>query len=111
MVPRLKTGLWVQSQIRQSNIDNIPLVVVRRGDPDSGTVLIVVQHRDGRHTVYSQVYVGDGGRGWMRGTGPSPVAPEEAQAYVERAIARDYDIWVIEVEDRDGRFKLDGKIV
>ena len=111
MVARLKTGLWVQAQIRQSNVDNLPLVVTRRGDPDSGTVLLVVQHRDLTQTVYSQVYTGEGARGWMRGTGPSPVTAEEAQRYVERAIARDYDIWVLEIEDRDGRFKLDGKII
>ena len=111
MVARLKTGLWVQAQIRQSNVENLPLVVTRKGDPDSGTVLISVQHLDGTQTIYAQVYTGDGSRAWMRGTGATPVGAEEAQRYLERAIARDYDVWVLEIEDRDGRFKLDGKIV
>ena len=30
MIARLKTGLWVQAQIRQSNVENLPLVVTRK---------------------------------------------------------------------------------
>jgi hypothetical protein len=39
------------------------------------------------------------------------VAESAADAYLGRAIARDPDVWVLEVEDRDGRYQLDAPVV
>ncbi|MEO8560404.1 MAG: DUF1491 family protein, partial [Rhodospirillales bacterium] len=46
-----------------------------------------------------------------RGTGPEPVDGPTATAYVARARERDYDIWVLDIHDRKGNFKLDGPVV
>lgn len=111
MEPRIKSELWVQAQVRLCDRQAIPIVVVRRGDPDSGAILVRVDNGRGGVVVWTQVYTADGRRGWMRGTGPAPVAAEVAEDYVARAIDRDYDVWIVDVEDRSGRFELDGPVV
>ncbi len=111
MVMGLTTSLWVSAQVRLCDRAFIPAAVVRRGDPDVGTVLVKVNRFEAGVTVYTQASTLDGEPAWSRGTGPKPVAEAEADAYIARHVARDPDVWVIEIEDRKGEYKLDGKIV
>ena len=83
-------------------------VVVRKGDPDSGAILVRVEDSARNVVVWTQVHTGEGERAWMRGTGPVPVSSDEAEKYVRRAIERDYDIWILDIDDPQGRYRLDG---
>lgn len=111
MVMGLTTGLWVSAQVRLCDINFIPATVVRRGDSDAGTVLVKINRFEAGVTVYTQASTLDDGPGWSRGTGPNPVPEADADAYIARQVARDPDVWVLEIEDRKGTYKLDGKIV
>lgn len=101
--PRLKTLIWVQALIRRAEISGASAFVARKGEIDSGAVVVKVSLLNGLAIVWSSSYAGDGGRRWIRATGGDPVADMEAEAYIERARARDSDLWVIEIEDRQGR--------
>jgi GMP synthase (glutamine-hydrolysing) len=47
----------------------------------------------------------------MRGTGSDPVEERVADAYVARQIDRDWDVWVIEIESREGWLPFEGEIL
>lgn len=108
MSARVKSELWVAAQVRLCDRLALPAVVARKGDPDSGAILVRVEDADRNVVVWTQVHTGEGERAWMRGTGQHPVSAEEAENYVRRAIDRDYDIWILDIEDRHGRYRLDG---
>ena len=111
MAMGLNTGLWVSAQVRLCDIAFIPAAIVRRGDPDAGTVLLKLNRFEEGVTVYTQASTMTDTPAWSRGTGPKPVTEAEADAYIERQVKYDPDVWVLEIEDRRGKYKMDGKIV
>ena len=111
MVMGLTTGVWVMAQVRICDRAFIPATIVRHGDDDAGTVLVKINRFEQGVTVFAQATSLDGEPAWSRGTGPKPVTEAEADAYNERQVKFDPDVWVLEIEDRKGQYKLDGKIV
>jgi hypothetical protein len=84
--------------------------VLRKGDPDSGGILCVLRGREGL-VVLSQVRDAEGRPAWMRGTGPAPVEQDQADAYVERQVRRDPDLWVVEFDAPDLRPPFEGRLI
>ena len=101
----------MQAQIRICDLNVIPVVVSRRGDPEAGSVLLKFNRLELGCEVLTRFRGVDGEAGWLRGTGESPVEESAADDYVSRQVARDPDLWVLEIEDRDGRYPLDGEIL
>ena len=104
--PRLKAELWVKALIRRCEVAGAQAMVVRRGDASAGVVLVKVNRLDRTASVYSPARAGDGSLIWMASTGPEPVPESDADAYIERQRKFDPDIWVVEIEDRQGRHFL-----
>jgi hypothetical protein len=109
--PALKAEIWVKAQIRVCDIHAIPCFVVRKGDPDAGSILLKLNRLNAGVVVFSQVRTDGGIRAWMRATGDEPVSETDADAYIERQLNFDPDIWVLEIEDPDGTYVMDGEIV
>lgn len=101
----LSTDIWVGALIRRAEIGGAFAVVARKGDPRAGSVLVKVLNRgDGTARLYSEATRGDGERVWMQ---PSASDQEgDLDRYVERAVRIDPDLWLVEIEDRDGRHFL-----
>ena len=108
--PRLKAEIWVQAHIRRCSGLGIPVFVVRRGDATAGVVLIKLNTLGDGCIVFSPTRRGDGARIWLRATGAEPVDETEADAYIARQVNFDPDLWVIEIEDREGRHLLDAPV-
>lgn len=86
-------------------------MVTRRGDETAGSVLLKINRLGPGCMVLSPTTnFDDGARMWLKGTGPDWVEETDADAYIERRVKNDPDLWVIEVEDREGRAFLDEKI-
>ncbi|MGA9867312.1 MAG: DUF1491 family protein [Acetobacteraceae bacterium] len=106
---RVKAGLWVSMAVRLADISGRPGAVLRKGDPDSGGILVVLRGREGL-CVLSQVRAADA-PAWLRATGAAPVDDAAADAYVARQVGRDPDLWVLEFEAPDLLPPFEAKIV
>jgi len=101
----LSTDIWVGALIRRAEQGGAFAVVASKGDNRAGAVLVkAVNRRDGSARLFAEATRGDGERVWMQ---PAPDREEdELDAYVERARRIDPDLWVIEIEDNEGRHFL-----
>ena len=101
----LPTDVWVGALIRRAELAGAFAVVVRKGDPRGGAVLVkTVNRRDGAARVLSEAVRGDGERFWMQPV--SSTEERDLDAYIERARGYDPDLWVVEIEDTQGRHFL-----
>ena len=101
---RLRAEVWVAAYLRRLETLAIPAYVVARGDATAGAVLVTLATLDGRAKAFQRSFDPmTGARTWM-------VLAEGAEPEVDEAVARqrryDPDLWVIEVEDRQGRHLL-----
>ena len=106
MEPRLKAEFWVKALLRRCGAADVPAMVVRRGDPEAGAVLIKLNGFENGASVLAAGWAADGSRVWRHATGAAPVSDADAEAYIARQLQRDPDLWVVEIEDRAGRHFL-----
>ncbi len=111
MAARLKTRLQVQAAVRLGATRSVPVVVARHGDDDAGVILLKINRLDIGFEVLAQTRDGAGEPAWQRVTGAAPVPESEADAYIARALKRDPDLWVVEIEDRAARPLFAGLIL
>ena len=101
----LSTDIWVGALIRRAEQGGAFAAVLRKGAARAGAVLIkVLDRRAGIARLYAEATRGDGERVWMQ-----PVASEaeaDLDAYAERSARIDPDVWVVEIDDREGRHFL-----
>lgn len=105
MNSRLTTEIWVAAYLTRCRLADIPAFLVQRGDHTAGAVLVKLNTLDGQAACYQRSFdPATGNRRWV-------VLTEGAEAEVDASIARqrgfDPDLWVIEIEDREGRHLLD----
>jgi hypothetical protein len=108
---RLKTKLVVQAAVRLCAQRAVPITVARRGDEDAGTILVKLNRGELGCTVLAQARNTSGELAWMRATGETPVDEPTADAYIARQVERDPDVWVVEIEDREGRPVFGGPLL
>lgn len=102
---RLASALWVAAYLARLGQVHKPAYVLARGDDTAGAVLVKAVPLDGTATLW--------GREWDMDTDTRAwrVIAEGTERDVDAAIARqrgfDPDLWVIEVEARDGDVLLD----
>lgn len=98
----LSTDVWVGALIRRAELGGAFATVMRKGDARAGAVLVkAFNSRTREARVYSEAFRGDGERVWMQ---PHASHVEgELDRYVERALKVDPDLWVVEIEDAEGR--------
>jgi hypothetical protein len=105
MSARLKTELWVQAFLRRCEIEGKFGAVLHKGNPEAGALMIVVNHLNGANTLLGPppgpAYDDDGNRRFEKRT-EVPLGWHQINEKIMKARSFDDDLWVIEVEDRDG---------
>lgn len=102
---RLRSDFWVAAFLRRMNRDGIVAVLRRRGAVEAGAVFVKVDDLGGHAAVYGPAPAdgedGDGRR-FLRLHRDAWIDPADAEARLAREISFDDDLWVVEVESRDG---------
>lgn len=106
---RLKSEIWVKAYLRLCQSQAIPAFVARRGDEHAGAIYICLNRLDGTVELFGPAPAGletsSSERSWVA-CFDKRVSEDEVVRYLARQIGFDPDIWVVEVEDKEGRHFL-----
>jgi len=102
-MPQLKAGFWTSALIRRAEVAGAFAAVVKRGDADAGACLVKVRLLNGEAVLYRPIRNMSGERVWWP---KGPEAEREIDLYVNGRVDDDPDIWIVEIEDRQGRHFL-----
>ena len=108
---RLPTELWVKAHVRRCFAQGIPVTVARKGELTGGMVLLKINQLEHGCRVLTQTRDLDGRLGWLPALDGKLSSEADADAYIARAVERDPDLWVVEIEDRDGNHPFEGKVL
>ena len=102
---RLTTEIWVAAYLTRLRLATIPAFIVQKGDGTAGAVLVKVNTLDGSARCYQRSFdLMTGDRRWV-------VLAEGDEATVDESVAKqksfDPDLWVIEIETKEGHHLLD----
>jgi hypothetical protein len=110
---RLKSGIWVSAYVRRCAAEGAFAVVRRRGAEEAGAVFVKIDRLDGTSDLFGpapQSAFDDAhpvDRAFVACLKQQPAANEDAESYLQKQLRFDPDLWIVEVEDRQGRNFLD----
>ena len=106
---RLRSDFWVSAYLRRCGVEGVEAVLRRRGAAEAGAIFVKVDHLDGTASLYGpapQLFLDESGERLF-----APVirggTPLDAEERVNRELRFDPDLWLVEVDDREGRHFLD----
>jgi len=110
---RLKSGIWVAAYVRRCHSEGVFAAVRRRGAEEAGAIFVKVTRLDGTAELYGpapQTAFDDARpseRAFTHVLRAQPASEADVEAYLAREVRFDPDVWIVEIEDRDGRHFLD----
>lgn len=111
MDDRLPVHLFIDAQLKPLNDQGIFYYIQNRGEKNTGVLLIKLNGLQGVCKLLIQQRDLDGDLGWMNALNKELVEEADADAYIRRAVSRDPDLWVIEIEDQNMKNPFEGKVI
>jgi hypothetical protein len=108
--PRLKAGIFVRALIRRVQLEGASAFVIRSGAEDAGSIILKVAKLDGSVLVLNQARNARGELVWAQPLG-GWVDEARAAQWCDKQVKFDPDLWIVEIEDREGRAFVDEQIV
>ncbi len=103
ILDNLPVHLWIDACLRPLNDYGIFYYIYRRGDQNTGTILLKLNGLDGKCKLLIQQRSLDGELGWVNAFRDEIIEETQADSYISRNIDNDPDLWVIEIEDIEMR--------
>ncbi|MFG1248084.1 DUF1491 family protein [Xanthobacter flavus] len=109
---RLKSAIFVSALIRRCQVEGCYATLVRKGAEEAGAIFVKVARLDGTAALYGPAPQSAFDESFPADRKFSvlvaPASPEaDADARIARELKFDPDIFVLEIEDRQGRHFLD----
>jgi hypothetical protein len=105
---RLPTHLQVSALIRRVEGEGGFATVLARGERDAGTLMVVLTDRGALSTAYERMPQADGTRKWSQSRMQDADEPHAFGDYLARRQGQDPDLWIVELDVRNGeRFIAD----
>lgn len=105
-MPRLRSDIRVAALLRRAQGAGAFAVVLRRGDVDAGAIWVLTRTGRELHRYAEQTGM-SGVREWFR---DGPFEEAVLSERVNKAVDRDPDLWIVEIEDAQGRAFLDREV-
>ncbi len=99
--PRLATSVHVTALLRTAQQQGDFAVVLNKGDPTSGTILIVMLRRGDNPLIYQRFYNIEGSMKWERLFSETPPGEFDTGDYLKKRLRQDPDLWIIELDTAD----------
>lgn len=104
--PRLKTRLRVDAHLVRVRSEGAFATIARSGDPDAGAVAVKV-YMGGRRARLYLASRNEAGEAIWREAFDGPADEAAVDEKLARETRIDPDLWIVEIEDREGRSFLD----
>lgn len=109
---RLKSDFIVSATIRRAELGGAFAALRKRGGAEAGAIFVVIDRLDGTCQLFGpapQAHYGaeDGARAFIRMHAEETASREAVEDRLAKEIRFDPDLWILEIESRDGQAFLD----
>jgi hypothetical protein len=102
---RLTSSFWVQAYIKKLNLLGVPAFVVSHGDDTAGAIIVKVNKLNGDSVLFERSFSLDKNLNqWSKFESGDE---KELDELLSRQLSRDRDLWIVEIESREGDPFLD----
>lgn len=105
---RLRSDFWVSAYLRRCAVEGLDAALRKRGAAEAGAIFVKVDHLDGTANLYGpapQIFLDDSGERLFTPI-LQGVMPLDVEERMTRELRFDPDLWLVEVDDRQGRHFL-----
>jgi hypothetical protein len=110
---RLRSDIWVAAYLRRCAVQGVVAVLRRRGAAEAGAIFVKVDRLDGKASLYGPAPQSANSlppgidRLFIRLHAADALSGPDVEARLKRETQFDSDMWIVEIEDRNGRSFLD----
>lgn len=102
MAGRLPAHLEVSGLVRLVQQAGGFAAVLAKGEPEAGTILVVLAHRAAPQRAFERMPLATGERRWTLAREEDPADPPAFSAWLDRRRAQDPDLWMVELDVPQG---------